>query len=180
MEQWRNALQICSILLRYPDQSVTHYIDSIRQELESLPPHFKKRISDFIEYYTSRDIIQLQEEYVETFDMNEKNSLYLTYHKAGEGENRGEDLLRIKNLYSLSNFSPQTSELPDYLPLFLEFLSVADTKTAGQTIKLYSSYISMIADNLKKCKSPYYMIFDACIYVFSQIQKGGKDHVFSS
>jgi len=180
MEQWRNALQICSTLLRYPDQSVIRYIDSIRHELESLPPYFKKRISDFIEYYTSRDIIGLQEEYVETFDMNEKNSLYLTYHKTGEGEDRGEDLLRIKNLYSLSNFSPQTSELPDYLPLFLEFLSVADPKTAGQAIKVYGSYVSIIADNLKKSKSPYYMILDACIYIFSQIQKGGKDHVFSS
>ena len=171
MEQWRDAIRICSILLRYPDQNVTQYLNSIRNELELLPSYFKKRIERFIDYYMSRDIIELQEEYVRTFDMNEENTLYLTYHITGDSEDRGLELLKIKNLYSSSGFSPQTSELPDYLPLFLEFLSVADAKTVSYAIKLYGEYISKIGESLAKWKSPYYLIFDACIYVFSQVQK---------
>jgi nitrate reductase delta subunit len=64
---------------------------------------------------------ELQAEYVETFDFDRRASLHLTYHVHGDRRQRGLELIRLKRRYAEAGLELADGELPDYLPVLLEF-----------------------------------------------------------
>jgi nitrate reductase delta subunit len=69
-------------------------------------------------------LIALQENYVATFDRNPSHSLHLFEHIHGESRDRGSAMIDLLQEYWKHDFDASSSELPDYVPLFLEFLSL--------------------------------------------------------
>src|SRR3546814_637451 len=73
-------------------------------------------------YLGEGDLIDLQENYVATFDRRAAHSLHLFEHIHGESRDRGQALIDLRQEYINHGLLPDTNELPDYIPLFLEFL----------------------------------------------------------
>ncbi len=92
----------------------------------------KRALTAFIKQALDKTNDQLIDPYVYTFDFGKKTNMYLTYMNTGEQRERGIELLELKQHYKKSGFEVTDKELPDYLPLLLEFLQMQMSKIVSQ------------------------------------------------
>jgi len=117
--------KILSGLLQYPDDDYLSQIKDIEAIVACRPPNeFENSITEFITYIKTQSLIHLQEIYTAAFDMNPATTMNLTYHIWGDNEKRADMLTRLQQVYQEAGYERATGELPDYLPMLLEFLSV--------------------------------------------------------
>lgn len=161
-EHSRRALLTCSGLLRYPDRDVIESAARLGGAIEELPAPYRGAIKRFLEFVASTDSITLQETYVSTFDMDEENSLYLTYNALKDDPSRGPELQRLKSAYMSAGFLPATDELPDYLPMFLEYAGMCDSGDAKHVLGRYAPLLADLATRLERKGSPYAPLVRAC------------------
>lgn len=164
---------LSSLLLRYPDQTIIDSLPELYQIATTLQRNFKEQFVEFLDYYKSHDLIYLQEEYVKTFDFNEENSLYLTQRTKGANPERGQELLKIKAAYQSAGLSLDSSELPDFLPVFLEFLSKAPAEAVKEILREYIVAITSLHRNLELIGSPYQLVVKNCLSACESLLKGG-------
>lgn len=123
----RVVWQAASLVLGYPDDEVTGRAALVRGALTDAAP---ARLADFdplLEWWAVTPDVVVQNHYVETFDLSRRHTLYLSYYTDGDTRRRGETLMTIKQRYRRSGFLVDThGELPDYLPLILEYAARAD------------------------------------------------------
>ncbi|MBP1933569.1 nitrate reductase molybdenum cofactor assembly chaperone [Ammoniphilus resinae] len=131
-EEKATMLLIVSRILDYPNADFhagrSSLIASIKESVADLALR-KEMVKRIIPLYKmkTRD---LQELYVETFDHQEKTSLYLTAHELGDSRKRGLALIELQNLILDTGFVPVGKELIDYIPRLLELLAVASESDA--------------------------------------------------
>ena len=149
--------KIMSALLEYPDQALKAAIPEIADLLqdEVLSAEEAAVIRKFTEWMSEMDVTDLQASYVRTFDMTPEHSLHLTHHLFGDDRGRGPALIDLTEYYREYGLVADGKELPDYLPLVLEFASTLDPVEAkvflSQTVKV----LTQLAMNLEKAESPY-------------------------
>jgi len=118
----RPPFKLLSLLLQYPGDEVLANRPAIAEAIAALPPSpARTGLERFFARFAGAPAVELQQEYVETFDLQRRCSLYLTYGTEGDTRRRGMALLRLKRLYAAGGLSLEGSELPDYLPVMLEF-----------------------------------------------------------
>ncbi len=152
--------KILSILLEYPSKDLVASWGDIKQAISAqndLPAEDKKRLAEFTDWASTMSLTKLQAEYVNTFDMTAENSLYLTYHLFDEQDrDRGPALIQLSELYKSTGFEIGDGELPDYLPLIMEFVSTMDDLHSAQSfLQQTAQAADIIASNLEKKESPY-------------------------
>jgi len=148
-QQLQQAFQLCSYLLSYPDQDFIESFDEIENELESLVYlNMKEELAQFFQKAKNMSLADSVSIYVNTFDFGKKSNLYVTYMSNGEQRERGMDLLFIKNYYKLHGFAVTDKELPDYLPIMLEFASLVDHDVMKPVFERYLANINEIAKNV--------------------------------
>jgi nitrate reductase delta subunit len=121
-----STLKIFAALLHYPDEQLQHHAGELTEALraeELITGARREAIAEFIEWLRVTDLLDVQAEYVETFDRGCSRSLYLYEHIHGESRERGPAMVELAQVYRAHGFEIDTVELPDYLPLFLEFLA---------------------------------------------------------
>lgn len=154
------TFKILSALLCYPEQPMLDALPEIRSIVEQ-----NDRLSDEVEpllnYLESTPLIALQENYVATFDRNQKHSLHLFEHIHGESRDRGQAMVDLLTEYRNNGFLMVPDELPDYVPLFLEFLDQIPEEKSKQLLGDAIHVLAMIGDKLKSNASPYAVVFDA-------------------
>ena len=124
-EEYREVLRALSLFLTYPQEMIPD------PGLSILPDSPGKQVlADFWHYRQGEPSLRLQEEYTRTFDLNPSTCLNLTFH-CPESQSRGNLLLRLRELYEDAGYENLPGELPDYLPLMLEFLAVCPDPTAA-------------------------------------------------
>jgi nitrate reductase delta subunit len=97
--------------------------------------------------------------YVETFDLRRRCALYLTYYRYGDTRNRGMAMLTFKTAYRVAAFEPTDQELPDYLPLVLEFASLS---TRGEELlRSRRADLELLRKALHEAGTPYASVVDA-------------------
>ncbi len=142
--------KIVSALLCYPEQDLIDALPEIEAELVKYP-EARASLAPLIDYLQDNDLITLQENYVATFDRVSAHSLHLFEHIHGESRDRGQAMVDLMEEYKKQGFEMATSELPDYIPLFLEFLSVLDEETVapllGEAIHVLAAIGKRLADN---------------------------------
>lgn len=151
--------QVLSALLIYPEQSL---LDGLPDIADALPEASDMRLAlqPLFEYLASQDMIALQENYVATFDRNPSHSLHLFEHIHGESRDRGQAMVDLMEEYKKHGLEMTGEDLPDYVPLFLEFLSQLD---AGEAERLLSDAVHVLAHighKLQANGSPYACVFD--------------------
>lgn len=146
----QQVFQFCSYLLSYPDREYTGSLQEISEELTNLTESpMKAELHQYLQKAMKMRSSELVSIYVDTFDFGKKTNLYITYMTNGEQRERGMDLLFLKNYYQLHGFSATDKELPDYLPLMLEFAGTVDQETMKPVFQRYLTNIKEIADRLK-------------------------------
>ena len=152
-----------SRLMSYPTQELLDNLIEIEKvciSLDDISAKHKKEIQHLIEYLESATLLELQGKYVDAFDMNPDLSLHITHHLYGEEAARGTVLADLSAHYQSKGFQITKGELPDFLPLILEFLSVLPKKEALEFINQASAALEKLKGNLRLIKSPYTTILD--------------------
>ena len=150
----RAELKLLSLLLQHPGDDLI----AAREELaaEAHGPGARR----FLEWFRARGPAELRRAYVETFDFTRRNSLYLTYHVHGDRRQRGIALLRLKQRYRAAGLDPLEGELPDYLPLMLEFAALADEEIGLAALADCRDAIELVRASLHDSSSPYAWLLD--------------------
>ena len=172
MENDRVAMKVASLLLQYPDEHLRDMIMEIRNQIEDAPSSdFRNACQDLMDFLKEGSMVQIQEVYTQTFDLSANTSLYLTYHKWGESKERGENLLRLRQTYRKAGYEPLPAELPDYLPLVLEFFSIAPEGLFQTVWHEIGLPLERIGCALERKGSPYGRLVRALYHMLEE--KGG-------
>jgi nitrate reductase delta subunit len=134
---WR----VAALLLDYPGGQTLAMADQLIAAARELPASVGAPLLDLLTEYCDADPLQLAARYVETFDMHRRASLHLTYYAYGDTRKRGMALLRFKHTYRQAGIRLGDSELPDYLPLVLEFAATVDP---GQGKRLLAENVPVL------------------------------------
>ncbi len=160
------------LLITYPEGSlyeVSGEVIILLREEALLPEKSIKRIEKFLTSQISKDLLEVQEDYVETFDRGRAHCLHLFEHIHGESRDRGQAMVDLIDTYASKGLYINNNELPDYLPLFMEYLSRCTFEEASGLLGEAIDVIAMISTKLKKRKSPYAEVF-AAIEVLSAVK----------
>lgn len=160
------TLKILGCLLTYPTvEQVTALPEcvSLLKKEKWLPEENLKAINHLIDWMSSQDLLDLQEEYVALFDRTPSLCLHLFEHVHGDSRDRGQALVDLSEVYKDAGLLINTEEMPDFLPLFLEYLSVIDAEEAQQNLGDTANVLGVLAGRLKNRQSPYSAVFEALI-----------------
>ncbi len=131
------ALHLISLLLQYPTKDLQSVAGEIRQRLgndKALPQAEVNALSPLLTRLATSDIYDAQETYVELFDRGRAHSLHLFEHVHGESRDRGQAMVDLRQRYLDAGLEPEGNELPDYLPLFLDYCSTLPEPTAREVL----------------------------------------------
>ena len=157
-------LKILSALLTYPTRELQEATGSISEALDrepELPAKIRTPLYDLIEELATGDLYDLQERYVLLFDRTRSLSLHLFEHVHGESRDRGQAIIDLKDMYEKNGLAIDAAELPDFVPLFLEFLSTLPRAEAGELLGQTAHIFSALAERLRKRGSSYQAVFRA-------------------
>lgn len=122
----RSIFIVAARLLAYPDRAWWSLLPEIEAYLRDLPTSDPvATLLTVAGRLRELGVTDLEARYVATFDFNEPTALYLTAHELGDSRRRGQALIELRRLLRAAGFEEATAELPDYLPLLLEFLGHA-------------------------------------------------------
>lgn len=150
--------KMLSVLLEYPDQELIDHLPELSSEIEAcidMDDAERDAMRGFLPYLQNTPLTQVQADYVQTFDLTAEHSLHLTHHLFGDDKNRGPALIDLGELYKDYGVEVVTNELPDYLPLVLEFAAYLDDSEANVFLADANKVLKVLADNLNKAGSPY-------------------------
>jgi nitrate reductase delta subunit len=152
------TFKVIAALLHYPDETVQAHADELTRVLDGegiITGRARDGIVALIERLRDQDLLDLQEAYVDTFDRGRQRSLYLFEHVHGESRDRGQAMVDLQNEYRRQGFDIAVAELPDYVPLFLEFLSALPPEEAVAWLEDVGHLIQLLHARLKAHDSPY-------------------------
>ena len=160
-------IKLISYLLHYPDDSLLSLLPAFRQVLnETENVSARDKYDQILSYIEQTPLIQLQEQYTETFDLNSSNCMNLTYHRWGDTEKRGPALVHLEEIYLKAGFQRIGSELPDFLPIVLEFISERPDIGSSEIIPLYGKVVKTLAERFRQAGHPYAVLFEQLIDIF--------------
>lgn len=156
------TFKVLSILLTYPEAEWLEALPEMEKAIEE-EAAFNGRASDqlfpLLSMLRRLSFIELQEIYVATFDRNPSHSLHLFEHIHGESRDRGSAMINLLEEYWKHDFDASASELPDYVPLFLEFLSLLPVEEALPLLGDAVHVLAAIGRKLEKNGSHYAAVF---------------------
>jgi nitrate reductase molybdenum cofactor assembly chaperone NarJ/NarW len=145
-------------LLDYPTAEIQGASDEIEQALTEERALAETELDDiraFIERLRRSDIMDLQEHWIGHFDRSKRLALHLYEHSYGESRDRGQAMVNLALTYRMNGFELNAAEMPDYLPLFLEFLSVIPEVHARRYLTDAIEIIEALRIRLEERDSPY-------------------------
>lgn len=154
----RLTLRILSALLRYPDEAVQLAAPEFGHALTAegvLTGEQRAALQPLIDDLVHADLLDLQERYVALFDRGRAISLHLFEHVHGESRDRGQAMVDLRDRYEAQGLAIAAKELPDYLPLFLEYLSVLPPVQALEELAQPGLILAALAERLAGKDSGY-------------------------
>jgi len=155
-----------SVLLTYPTAEIQAAIPELAQAMNEeglLPTAIRRQLDLLLKEITSGDLYDLQERYVLLFDRTRSLSLHLFEHVHGESRDRGQAMIDLKAVYENGGLEIDATELPDFVPLFLEFLSTRPRAEAYDLLGQPAHIFAAMAERLRKRKSAYEAVFRALV-----------------
>ena len=156
------TLKSLSLILSYPTRELQAAMPEIGGVLASdtrLTAAARRDLRPLVEALGARDIYDLEEQFVLLFDRSRTLSLNLFEHVHGESRDRGGAMVSLVETYRAGGFDPVTSELPDHLPVLLEFLSTRRFAEAQETLADAAHIFEALQARLVRRESPYAAAF---------------------
>jgi nitrate reductase delta subunit len=171
---WR----IAALLLDYPSTQTLAMSDQLVSAARELPDALRVPILDFLLHeFGSADPLQLAAQYVETFDMRRRASLHLTYYAYGDTRKRGMALLRFKHAYRQAGMQVGDNELPDFLPLVLEFAATIDHLQGERLLAEHVPVLELLRLSLEDIGSAYASILAAILATLPPISTADRRRI---
>jgi nitrate reductase delta subunit len=170
--------KLLSVLLRYPERRIVDAHEELAEAVEALPRSPQREsLRRFVAHLAASTPGELEQEYVETFDLRRRASLYLTYYVHGDTRKRGMALLRLKHLYAAAGLELTSGELPDYLPLMLEFAALAADGAGETLLREHRASLELLRSSLRDADSPYGDLLDALCTGLPRLSALEREHV---
>jgi len=161
-------LKVISRLLDYPTAALFSAADELVDLVDNSPElnsDERLAISAFVRDLTGRDLYDAQERYDLLFDRGRALSLLLFEHVHGESRDRGQAMVELIGVYESRGFAVVSEQLPDYIPLYLEFLSEQDVGFAREWLGDIGHLLAMLSERLLQRDCNYSILFDALISI---------------
>jgi nitrate reductase delta subunit len=151
--------KLASVLLQYPTAAVFEGLDVLNAAARHASRAGREPLARFLRWLRDTDPTEVAQHYVQTFDLRRRCALYLTYYRYGDTRKRGMAMLRFKSAYRRAQFVPTDGELPDYLPLVLEFAALAPAGVA--LLGSCRADLELLRRALQEADSPYVDVVEA-------------------
>lgn len=147
------TLKLVSVLMQYPTVALFEGLPLIAELIDETPRKVREHLATFVQWlgYTLPD--DVARHYVNTFDLRKRCALYLTYYRYGDTRNRGMALIEFKNAYRTAGFTPDEYELPDFLPMVLDFAALCER--GQRLLHGHRSDLELLRRALQDAGSPY-------------------------
>jgi nitrate reductase molybdenum cofactor assembly chaperone NarJ/NarW len=160
------TFKVLSALLNYPTEELQAAVPELAAALSRealIPAAIRRRLDVLLNEISAGDLYDLQERYVLLFDRTRSLSLHLFEHVHGESRDRGQAMIDLKALYENGGLAIDAPELPDFVPLFLEFLSTRPRAEAYELLAQAVHILAALAERLRKRHSAYEAAFRALV-----------------
>lgn len=154
-------LKIIGLLLEYPDELCWENRDEIINMVERDAP----MLLPFVMQHLSVPLLDKQAEWCEFFERGRATSLLLFEHVHAESRDRGQAMVDLMAQYEKAGLQIDCRELPDYLPLYLEYLSIQAPHDAQDGLQNVAPILALLGGRLKQREAPWYQIFDALLII---------------
>ena len=158
------TLRVLARLLTYPSADLQEAVPELRAVLAeegALPGKHRAALGRLLDAIESATLIDAQERYVALFDLGRGTSLHLFEHIYGDSRERGQAMVALAECYRARGLAVAANELPDYLPLVLEYVSVAPADDGREILADIAHVIEALGARLAKRNSPYAAVFAA-------------------
>jgi len=152
-------LKIIALLIEYPDEALWES----RDEAISLVAQDAPGLLPFAQQYLNAPLLDRQAEWCEVFERGRATSLLLFEHVHAESRDRGQAMVDLMNQYEQAGLQLDCRELPDYLPLYLEYLSILPEAQAREGLQNVAPILALIGGRLKQRQVAHYQLFDALL-----------------
>ncbi|TQF68410.1 nitrate reductase molybdenum cofactor assembly chaperone [Rhodococcus spelaei] len=170
---WR----IAALLLDYPTEQTLGMLGDLREVAATVPGPAGEHLVECLDFMGATPRIELSALYVETFDLRRRSSLHLSYYAYGDTRNRGMALLRFKNAYRNAGVTLGDHELPDYLPVVLEFAATADAARGYRLLVTHRAVVEVLRLSLRDGGSPFAGVLDAVCMTLPDLDTDDRQQV---
>lgn len=153
--QDRLVWQCTSLLLAYPDENLTERLRTVDELRARAADPAADLLARTVTALASVPPMRAAADYVETFDLRRRSTLYLTYWTAGDTRNRGQQMHGFTQTYLDAGVCPPPDEAPDHLPVVLEFAATVDPVAGRRLLVEHRVPIGVLHDSLAEQRSPY-------------------------
>ncbi len=165
------TFKVLSALLSYPTEALIEAAPACLAVLDAerlVPAASRGAVDILIEEIAAGDVYDLQERYGLLFDRSKTLALHLFEHVHGESRDRGQAMVDLKGMYETAGLVIAANELPDYVPLFLEFLSMQPLAEARELLGQAAHILAALGERLGRRQSGYKAIFDALVAISTE------------
>jgi nitrate reductase delta subunit len=167
------AFKLASVLLQYPTAALFDGLDALDAYAAATSPRAaREAFGQFLTWLRATPPTEVAQHYVQTFDLRRRCALYLTYYRYGDTRKRGMAMIIFKAAYRAAGFVPCEEELPDYLPMVLDF---ADLCPRGERLlHAHRADLELLRRALASAETPYTQVVAA---VCAQLPKLGRHEI---
>lgn len=158
-----NSLRLIGLLLDYPsDELWEHKLELLEAVTESpeLTEEQRLDLALYITDFCKQDLLDVQSAYTGLFDRGRATSLLLFEHVHGESRDRGQAMVDLMGQYREAGLEIDSRELPDYLPLYLEYLTTRDENQAREGLRDIAPILALLSARMQERDSQYAELFD--------------------
>lgn len=165
-------LKVISRLMDYPGEELVANLDEVQALVAGaapLSPSMRRELTTFCDRLRQQELMDAQELYSGLFDRGRALSLLLFEHVHGESRDRGQAMVDLMALYQRQGFEIDVRELPDYIPLYLEYLSQRPEEEAREGLADVAHILGILSARLQERGSDYYRLFDALLQISGEV-----------
>ena len=146
--------KLASVLLQYPTTALYDGIDALdAAAAQASPRASREAFARFLLWLRATPPTEVGQHYVETFDLRRRCALYLSYYRYGDTRKRGMSMLTFKTAYRAAGWHPSDDELPDYLPMVLDFAALA--QRGERLLRAHRADVELLRRALEQAGTPY-------------------------
>ncbi|MHA3724105.1 nitrate reductase molybdenum cofactor assembly chaperone [Leucobacter sp. HY1910] len=178
-EERSGAHMLASLLLDYPGPEWFARLDTLEAHARTLPPVLSQLFTEFIDLARAAGPTEWQRQYVVTFDLKRKCSLYLSYFATGDTRKRGTALVTFIEAYRAAGWEIAPDELPDYLPAVLEFSARSGDPIAEALLAAHLEGIEVLRAALEAIDSPWAGVVRTVTLSLPQVDRETRERVLA-
>lgn len=149
-----SSYKLASVLLQYPTLALFAGLGHLDATAAATSPReARDAFGRFLSWLRATPPTEVAQHYVATFDLRRRCALYLTYYRYGDTRKRGMAMLAFKAAYRGAGFEPSEAELPDYLPLMLDFAAL--TPRGERLLRAHRADLELLRKALDEAGTPY-------------------------